>query len=131
MNRDTTAVVAVGDKVRFEARIRAASPTSLPPDGSITISDSTNGAIRYGSAPITKDPNSNDARATIDNDAIPVGSYVLVATYGGDNQGKYYNGAQSNTVSLQVQNKLGQSPQPSLAINATSGGAPPATAGRC
>jgi hypothetical protein len=120
-NGTMAAVVAVGDRVRFEARIRAASPTSLPPDGSITISDSTNGAIRYGSAPITKDPNSNDARATIDNDAIPAGSYVLVATYGGDNQGKYYNGAQSNTVSLQVQTRLGQSPQPSLAINATSG----------
>jgi microsomal dipeptidase-like Zn-dependent dipeptidase len=121
VNGSRTTVVAVGDNVTFVARIHAASPTSLPPDGSITVSDSTNGNIRYGSAPITKDPNSNDGRATITNAAIPAGSYVLVATYGGDNQGKYYNGAQSNTVSLLVQTRLGQSPLPSLAINATSG----------
>jgi hypothetical protein len=121
VNGAGTAVVAAGATVTFVARIHAASPTSQSPDGSITISDSTHGFIQYGSAPITKDPNSNDGLATITNPAIPVGSYVLVATYGGDNQGKYYNGAQSNTVSLQVQNKLGQSPQPSLEIQATRG----------
>ena len=121
VNGTGSTTVAVGDQARFVARIHAASPTSQSPDGSITISDSTNGAIRYGSAPITKDANSNDGLAVITNSAIPLGSYVLVATYGGDNQGRYYNGAQSNTVSLQVQNKLGQSPQPSLAIHATRG----------
>ena len=71
---------------------------------------------------IRKDPNSNDGLATITNSGIAAGSYTLVATYGGDNQGKYYNGAQSNTVSLTIKPELGgPPPQPSLAINATAG----------
>jgi microsomal dipeptidase-like Zn-dependent dipeptidase len=121
VNGAGSAVVAAGATVTFVARIHAASPTSRSPDGSITISDSTHGFIQYGSAPIMKDPNSNDGLATITNSTIPVGSYVLVGTYGGDNQAKYYNGAQSNTVTLQVQNKLGQTPQPSLGIQAARG----------
>jgi len=122
VNGSTTATVFVGDNVTFVARIHAASaPGSVSPNGSITISDSTNGNNRYGSALITKDPNSNDGLATITNTGIAAGNYILVATYGGDNQGKYYNGAQSNTVSLQVKPGLGGSPHPSLAIQATTG----------
>jgi hypothetical protein len=94
------------------ARIHAAAcPPS--PNGSITISDSKNGAIQYGSALITKDPDSNDGLATITNDGIAAAAvpYILVAPYGGDNEGKYYNGAQSNTVSLDVKPKPGEPPK--------------------
>ena len=101
VNGSASGRVAIGATVKLVARIHAA--TCYPsPDGSITISDSTNGAITYGSALITKAPNSNDGLATITNNGIPSGAYTLVATYGGDNQGRYYNGAQSNTVTLQV-----------------------------
>jgi len=121
VNGSKAATVLVGDTVTFVARIHAAGPGSIWPNGSITISDSTNGAIRYGSALNTKDPNSNDGLATIRNAGIGAGNYVLVATYGGDNEGKYYIGAQSNTVSLHVKTKVGHPPQPKLAIHATSG----------
>jgi microsomal dipeptidase-like Zn-dependent dipeptidase len=118
VNGTTAAVVGVGDKVTFMARIHAASPSSHFPDGTLTITDSTNGSLQYGSAPITRDPKSTDGLVTITTNAIAAGSYVLVATYGGDNGGAFYNSARSNTVSLQVQAKVGQSPQP--AINATA-----------
>jgi microsomal dipeptidase-like Zn-dependent dipeptidase len=101
VNGSTSSKVPVGAKVKFVTHILAVAcyPT---PDGSITISDSTNGAITYGSTLITKAQNSNDGIAIIVNFSIAAGSYTLVATYGGDNQGLYYNGAQSNTVTLQV-----------------------------
>jgi hypothetical protein len=121
VNGSKSATVLLDDTVTFVARIHAASPTAIWPNGSITISDSTNGAIRYGSSLITKDPHSNDGLATITNNRIAVGSYVLVATYGGDNEARYYVGAQSNTVSLQVKPKVGRTPEPRLAIRATTG----------
>ncbi|MGA8598003.1 MAG: Ig-like domain repeat protein [Bryobacteraceae bacterium] len=101
VNGSTSSTVSAGETVTFVARIHAA-PGYPWPTGSISISDSTNANSRYGSANIVKDPNSNDGLATITNAGIPAGSYMLVATYGGDNQGKYYNGAPSNTVSLTV-----------------------------
>ena len=120
VNGSTSATVSAGDTVTFAARIHAA-PGHPWPTGSITISLSTNGSMLYGSADITKDPNSNDGLATITNSGIGAGSYTLVATYGGDNEGKYYNGARSNTVSLRVEPKLGgPPPQPSVAISATA-----------
>jgi microsomal dipeptidase-like Zn-dependent dipeptidase len=106
VNGSTSSTVSVGDTVTFMARVHAAA-CYPPPNGSITISESTNGDIRFGSSPLSKDPNSNDGLATIKNSSIPVGSYTLVGTYGGDNDGKYYNGAQSNTVSLEVKAKPG------------------------
>ena len=121
VNGRTSATVSAGDTVTFVARIHAA-PNDPWPTGSITISDSTNANNRYGSANITKDPNSNDGLATIATSGIGAGSYTLVATYGGDNEGKYYNGAQSNTVSLTVKPGLGgPHPEPRLAISATAG----------
>jgi len=122
VNGSTSSTVSAGDTVTFAARIHAA--TGYPwPTGSITISDSTNANNRYGAVNITKDPNSHDGLATITNPGIGAGSYTLIATYGGDNEGKYYNGAQSNTVSLLVKPKLGgPRPQPSLAIYARKGG---------
>ena len=101
VNGSTSSTVSAGETVTFVARIHAA-PGYPWPTGSISISDSTNANSRFGSANIVKDLNSNDGLATITNAGIPAGSYTLVATYGGDNQGKYYNGAQSNTVSLTV-----------------------------
>jgi hypothetical protein len=121
VNGSKSAIVSVGSTVTFVARIHAAGPNAIWPNGSITISDSTNGNNRYGSALIVKDPNSNDGLATITNTTIPAGNYTLVATYGGDNEGKYYVGAQSNTVSLQVETGVGQPPQPKLAIHAATG----------
>ena len=88
--------------VTFKARIHAA-PGYPWPTGSITISDSTKAGNSYGSASIRKDPDSNDGIATITNSGLAAGSYTLVATYGGDNDSKYYNGTQSNTVSLTVE----------------------------
>jgi hypothetical protein len=114
------ATVSTGDKVTFDARIHAA-PGYPPPTGSITISDSTTGNT-YGSNSIGKDPNSNDGLVTITNSGIPAGAYSLVATYGGDNEGKYYNGAMSNTVSLTVNGGVGgPPPQPRLTISAVAG----------
>jgi Bacterial Ig-like domain (group 3)/Galactose oxidase, central domain len=98
------ATVSVGDTVTLVTRIHAAADCPWP-TGSITISDSTNANNRYGSANIVKDPNSKDGLAEIRNAGIAAGSYTLVAIYGGDNEGKYYNGAQSNRVSLQVNTK--------------------------
>jgi hypothetical protein len=115
VNGSTSSTVSVGDTVMFMARIHAAD-CYPPPDGSIIISDSTNGAIRYGSALITKDPKSNDGLATIKNAGIAAGDYTLIATYGGDNEGKFYNGAQSNTVSLSVKTTLGGPEHPSAHV---------------
>jgi len=121
VNGSLGTTISVGDTATFVARIHAA-PGYPWPTGSITISDSTNADNRYGAANIRKDPNSNDGLATITNAGIPAGSYTLIATYGGDNEGKYYNGAQSNTVSLGVKGSLGGPPPgPSLAIQATAG----------
>ena len=119
VNGSTSSTVSVGDTVTFMARIHAAACYPSP-NGSISISDSTNGAIRYGSAPITKDPKSNDGLATITNSGIAVGSYTLVAAYGGDNEGKFYNGAQSNTVSLAVKPKAGGPEPPPANVTSTS-----------
>jgi hypothetical protein len=116
------ATVSAGDTVTFVARIHAA-PGYPSPNGSITISDSTNANNRYGSAVITQDPASNDGLATITNAGFAAGNYTLLATYGGDNEGKYYNGAPSNTVSLAVNPTLGGPPPlPSIAISAATGG---------
>jgi len=117
----SNATVAAGAKVTFDARVHAAAGYPWP-NGSITLSDSTNASNIYGSANVTKDPNSNDGLATIVTTGIAPGSYSLVLTYGGDNQGLYYNGARSNTVSLTVQQSLGQPPaQPSLSFLAIPG----------
>lgn len=121
VNGSTSATVSAGAMVTFAARIHAVSGYPVP-TGSITISDSTDADNRYGSAIVTKDPNSNDGLAAITNSGMAAGNYTLVGTYGGDNEGKYYNGAQSNTVSLTVKPTLGgPPPQPSLAIYATAG----------
>lgn len=121
VNGSTSSTVSAGDTVTFVARIQAASGYPWP-TGSITISDSTDGSVQYGSANITKDPNSNDGLATITNSGIAAGNYTLVATYGGDNEGKYYNGARSNTVSLTIKPSVGgPPPERSLAISATAG----------
>jgi uncharacterized protein YjbI with pentapeptide repeats len=95
------ATVSVGDTVTFVARIHAAADCPSP-SGSITISDRSGNS--YGTADDSKDPNSNDGLAKIKNSSIVAGSYTLVAVYGGDG-GNYYNGAQSNTVSLEVKPK--------------------------
>lgn len=119
---NSNATVAAGAPVTFEARVHAASGYPWP-DGSITLSDSTNASNIYGSANIRKDPKSNDGLAKIVTTGIPAGSYSLVATYGGDNQGLYYNGARSNTISLTVSPGLGGPiSQPSLSFNAVAGG---------
>src|SRR5205823_8161636 len=91
--------VSVGSTVTFMARIHAAG--SVSPNGSITISERKTGNICCQGM-ISKDPNSNDGLATITNSNIPAGSHTLVAVYGGDNAATYYQGAQSNTVSLTV-----------------------------
>jgi hypothetical protein len=118
-NGSTSSTVSVGDTVTFLARIHAANCYPSP-DGSIAISDSSNGAKRYGSAFITKDPSSNDGLATIKNADIAEGDYTLVATYGGDNEGKFYNGTKSNTVSLTVEPKVGETEHPPANVTSTS-----------
>jgi hypothetical protein len=122
VNGSNSSTVNQGDLVTFATRVHAA-PSYPWPNGSITISDSTNAENRYGAANLSKDPSSNDGLATISTYGMAPGSYVLIATYGGDNQGLYYNGAQSNTVTLAVQPSLGGAPppQPNLAIYAVSG----------
>jgi microsomal dipeptidase-like Zn-dependent dipeptidase len=119
VNGSTSSTVSAGDTVTFVARIHAAACYPSP-DGSITISKSTNGAIRYGSSLITKDPSSNDGLATIKNSGIAPDGYVLVATYGGDNEAKFYNGAQSNTVSLTVKPSEGGPEHPPANVTSTS-----------
>jgi hypothetical protein len=76
------------------------------PNGSITISDRKTGTVCCQGR-IRKDPPSNDGLATIKKSDLAAGSYILVAVYGGDDEGKYYNGAQSNMVSLTVKAKPG------------------------
>jgi len=88
-----------GDTVTFTAHIEAAG--SVSPDGSITISDRNTGAICCQGI-VSKDRDSNNGLAIITTSNLPAGHYILVAVYGGDNQATYYNGAQSNTVSLTV-----------------------------
>ena len=122
VNGSNSSTVKQGDLVTFASRVHAA--LNYPwPTGSITISDSTNAENRYGAANLTKDPASNDGLATISTFGMAPGSYVLIATYGGDNLGQYYNGAQSNTVTLTVQSSVGGAPppQPNLAIYAVTG----------
>jgi len=118
VNGGASSTISVGDTATFMARIHAADCYPSP-DGSIAISDATNGAKRYGSALITKDPSSNDGLATIKNSDIAEGDYTLVATYGGDNEGKFYNGAQSNNVSLSVQPKVGGPEHPPANVTST------------
>ncbi|HEX4166978.1 MAG TPA: Ig-like domain repeat protein [Bryobacteraceae bacterium] len=122
VNGGSSSTVKQGALVTFAARVHAA-PNYPWPTGSITISDSTNAENRYGAANLTKDPASNDGLATISTFGMAPGNYVLIATYGGDNLGQYYNGAQSNTVTLTVQSSLGgpPPPQPDLAIYAVTG----------
>jgi hypothetical protein len=121
INGSNDATVSFGDPVMFVARIHAASGYPWP-NGSITISDSTNANTRYGSANVTKDPNSNDGLATLTNSGMATGNYTLEATYGGDNEGCYYNGARSNTVSLTVKERLGgRPPRPRLTVHASAG----------
>ncbi len=117
VNGSTGSTVSLGDTVTFMARIHGLGDHW--PNGSITISDPKTGNICCQSI-ISKDPHSNDGLATIKSSDIAAGNYILVATYGGDDQGTYYKGAQSNTVSLHVKPKPGASSQPSLAINAST-----------
>lgn len=121
VNGGTSATVNAGASVTFVARIHA--PPGYPvPTGSITISDSTNANNRYGSGIVTKDPNSTDGLATIVVTGTPEGGYTIVATYGGDNQGLYYNGNQSNVVALTVHGAVGEPlPMPDLAVAASPG----------
>jgi hypothetical protein len=65
------------------------------PTGSIPISDITNGAKIYGVA------NLINGVGVAKNSTMPVGSYNLVATYGGDG-GIHYNGAHSDSVALRI-----------------------------
>jgi len=83
----------VGSVVTFTVEV--SSPGGPVPTGNFTISDSTNGDNRYGNA------NLSNGIGMVMSSAIPAGTHNLVATYGGDG-GQYYSGAQSNTVSLQI-----------------------------
>ncbi len=103
VNGSNSATIQPGDIATFSVRIHAVAGYPWP-TGSITISDSTNADHRYGAGNLTKDPNSNDGIASVPIAWMTPGSYTLLATYGGDNEGKYYNGAQSNTVALKVSN---------------------------
>jgi large repetitive protein len=82
-----------GDTVTFTATV--SYPGGPVPTGSITISDVNDGAKIYGLARL------DNGVAVVKNSTIPVGSYNLVATYGGDG-GSHYNGAQSNSAPLRV-----------------------------
>jgi hypothetical protein len=86
----------VGDKITFTATVQQ-TPGYPVPTGSITISSSTNSSERYGVA--TLNP---QGVGVVQNSTLQAGTYTVVATYGGDNAQKYYNGAQSNTVSFTV-----------------------------
>jgi hypothetical protein len=85
--------VTFGSPVTFRARV--SYPGGPVATGSITISEATNGANIYGTAVL------KNGVGVVRNSTIPVGSYNLVATYGGDG-GIYYNGAQSSSVPLRV-----------------------------
>jgi len=86
-------IAVAGSTVTFRARV--SYPGGPVPTGSITISDVTNGANIYGVASLT------NGVGVVKNPTIPVGSYNLVATYGGDGGG-HYNGAHSNSVPLRI-----------------------------
>jgi hypothetical protein len=81
------------------------------PTGSITISDVTNGANIYGVASLT------NGVGVSKNPTIPVGSYNLVATYGGDG-GTRYNGAHSDSVPPRITPRV-RVPRRKVAIRAT------------
>jgi hypothetical protein len=85
--------VNFGNPVTFTATV--SYPGGPVPTGSITISEAGNGAKNYGVAIL------NNGTGVVKNSTIPVGSYNLVATYGGDG-GSHYNGAQSSSVPLRV-----------------------------
>lgn len=86
-------IAVVGSTVTFSATV--SYPGGPVPTGSITISDVTNGAKIYGVASLM------NGVAVLKNSTIPVGSYNLVATYGGDG-GIHYNGAHSDSVALRI-----------------------------
>jgi hypothetical protein len=83
----------VGSTVTFRARV--SYPGGPVPTGSVTVSDVANGNAIYGVAPL------NNGIGVVMNSTIPVGSYNLIATYGGDG-GSRYNGATSNSVPLRI-----------------------------
>ncbi len=100
-----------GDLIRFTATV--SYPGGPTPTGSVTISDPTKGNQVYGIATL------NNGVGSATNSTMPLGTYNLIATYGGDG-GKNYNGAQSTSVPLLIQ--VGQAHgQPSIAIRALSG----------
>jgi hypothetical protein len=82
-----------GKPVTFTATV--SYPGGPVPTGSITISDATNGANRYGVAILS------NGVGVVTNSTMPPGSYSIVATYGGDD-GKYYTGAVSKPISLNI-----------------------------
>jgi hypothetical protein len=86
-------IAIVGATVTFRATVRY--PGGPVPTGTITISDVADGLKQYGVAPL------NNGVAVIRNSTIPIGSYNLVATYGGDD-GSRYNGATSNSVPVRI-----------------------------
>jgi hypothetical protein len=86
-------IAVAGSTVTFRARVRY--PGGPVPTGSVTISDVTDGVKTYGVAPL------NNGVVVIRNSTIPIGSYNLVATYGGDG-GSRYNGATSNSVPVRI-----------------------------
>lgn len=98
----------VGQTVTFTVKVEQTQGYPVP-TGSVTISSSTNGNERYGNANLNA-----DGVGTVTYTGFEAHPYSLVATYGGDNQGLYYNGAQSNTVSLIVNPATGSSAVPPL-----------------
>lgn len=101
-------IAIAGNTITFRATV--SYPGGPVPTGSVTISDVVDGAKIYGVAPL------NNGVGVVKNPTIPIGSYNLVATYGGDG-GSRYNGATSNSVPLRI--VIGRSPN--VAIGATSG----------
>jgi hypothetical protein len=101
-----------GDLIKFTATV--SYPGGPTPTGTVTISNPTpKGNQVYGIAVLDK------GVGVATNSTIQVGTYNLVATYGGDG-GKNYTGAQSTSVPLQIE--VGQPHgQPSIAITALSG----------
>jgi hypothetical protein len=88
------AVAVLGTTVTFTTRV--SYPGVPSPTGTVTISDIKDGSKIYGAGTL------RNGVATIRNSTIPIGSYNLVATYGGDG-GQRYNGATSNSVALQIE----------------------------